>query len=178
MQKIAVVVNMDSQVMKGTFVLQDGKRLSDFLNERYPGNGELEVSPFLTLTDVTIHHHDGRIETADTMYVNHKVIQMLRTQGENDARGLASETRTFPYMLKLKVKATIYTTDCKLTGYLYCKEKQDIGNLLSLRRPFMPCSDVQIHDFQSNITENAAFVAVNSNLVFSVKKEVETKSTI
>ena len=101
---------------------------------------------------------------------------MLRTMGENDARGIAAETRKFPYLPKQPVKAAIYTADCELTGYLHCREKQDIANMLSLRKPFIPCTDVEINDFLFNSRDHAAFAAVNSNLVVAIKKEEEVES--
>jgi hypothetical protein len=162
---------MDSRSLSGTFSIQEGKRLLDFLNERYPGSGELEISPFITLSDVNIYHKDGRHETADTIYINRQAINMMRTSGENDARGLAAETRKFPYMPKLPMKAVIYTADSELTGYLHCREKQDISNMLSLRKSFIPCTDVNIHNFISNSRDHAAFVAINSNLVVAVRQE-------
>jgi hypothetical protein len=171
MQNITVIINTDSQNLSGTFALQEGKRLLDFLNERYPGCGELEISPFVTLTDVKIHHKDGVEETADTIYINRHAIQMLRTLGENDARGVVAETKKFPYMQKLPIKAAIYTAGCELTGYLHCREKQDIANMLSLRKPFIPCTGVDIHDFLLNSWDHAAFVAINSNLVVAIKKD-------
>jgi hypothetical protein len=169
MQNINIEVKMDSRSLRGTFALQDGKRLLDFLNERYPGSGEMEISPFITLNDVKIFHKDGKEETAGTVYLNRQAINTLQTFGENDARGIAVQNKKFPYVSKMPVKAVIYTPDSELTGYLHCREKQDIANMLSLRKPFIPCTDVNIHDNQLNSDAHAAFAAVNSNLVVAVK---------
>lgn len=171
-ENIVVVVNMDSQTLSGTITLQEGKRLSDFLNGRFPGSSDVVTNPFINLTDVKIYHKDGRKETTESIYINRQTIQMLRTLSENDARGIgAAETREFPYVQKMPVKTAIYTEDYELIGYLHCKEKQDISNVLSQKQTFLPCTDVKIHDYRLNSWDNAAFVAVNSDLVFSIKKE-------
>ncbi len=170
MQNTAVVINMDSQILRGRIAIQDGKRLLDFLNERYPGSGEIECSPFIALTEVQIQHRDGREENTETMYINHRTIRMVRTSEADDARGNAVKTRNFPYVPKLPVMVTIYTSDSELTGYLHCREKQDIANLLALRKPFIPCTGVKIHNLLAGTWEEAAFAAVNSEQIFSIKK--------
>jgi hypothetical protein len=170
MQSIAVVVNMDSRTLQGFLAIQEGKRILDYLNERYPGSGEQEISPFLTLTAVKTHYRSGRNETAETLYVNNKAIRMVRTFGPDDARGNAVKNRSFPYMPKLPVKVIIGTQDSELIGYLHCREKQDIDNLLAMRKPFIPCTDVKIHNLLDDSWDEAAFTAVNSAQIISITR--------
>ena len=110
-QQVTVAVHMESQILTGLMKIPEGRRLSDYLNTEFDHQGDKIT--FIELNDVKVSYHDGKQETANTLYVNREAIQMLRTLSPEAAKGTATKAMPymFPYVRKSPVRTMIHMLD-------------------------------------------------------------------
>ncbi len=171
-QWLQVKLFLEAQIISGFVYHPQEDRLLDILSSisvrRLENRGK-----FLELSQVDIQHLDGKVENLSSAYINKATVHFAVTLDAESARGLGSRVgvKTYPYVEKQTLPVTLQTPAYMLTGSMHHASYQQAWQVLEEATTFLPLTGVDIQSLTSNTTYKAPFVAVNKDLIISLKKE-------
>jgi len=170
--RLAVTLYMETQVLTGFIYQPYGERLLDLLNGIFVRQPE-NRGRFLKVSDITIHHPDGKKERLPTAYINKSTIHLAAVSDGDSARGIGAEAgpKFYPFVQKSSVPIRLRTPAYALTGSTYCFSGQKIWHVLEEKLIFLPVTNARIRAAANGISWVAPFVAVNKEQILSLQEE-------
>ena len=166
---------MQTQVLIGSiyYAPTPEARLLDALNGLVD-RGPVKKGRFLELTDVTIHHADGRKEKLKVSYINKSTVQLAVTLGEVDSgRGIGAldGPKSYPFVEKTPLPVRIETHDYVVNGNMYRISYQRVWHVLEDVLTFLPITHGEVYTLANGTVEGFPFIAVNKDHILSLQEE-------
>ena len=163
---LSVTLYMQTQIVTGFIHNPYQQRLLDLLNGISVRQAE-QRGRFLELSEMTIHHADGKEERLATAYINKATIQLATTSDVDLSKGIGGKEgpKSYPFQEKVPMPVRLSTPAYEVIGNMYRISHQIIWYVLEDKPIFLPVTDAEIRVLTNDACTKVAFVAVNKEQI-------------